>query len=59
MDSFAEDANYDRYDPTIEDDIARIFKVLIELQKPIILGGEFTNTNFLVQENLRGSCYHT
>lgn len=37
MDSFADAADYDNYDLTIEDDIARMFKVLVELQKPKLI----------------------
>jgi predicted O-methyltransferase YrrM len=34
MDGFAKDAAYDRYDPTIEDDIARVFKFILHILKP-------------------------
>ncbi|MFW9921077.1 MAG: O-methyltransferase, partial [Candidatus Thorarchaeota archaeon] len=34
MDEFANRAGYKKYDPTIEDDIARMFKVLLHILKP-------------------------
>lgn len=34
MDGFARDAGYEKYDPTIEDDIARVFKFILHMLKP-------------------------